>query len=172
MTVDPEQLRTCAGYFATGVTVVSLAVGEALHGATVNAFTTVSLNPPLVLISLNRTSKAARLLPGRPFTVNVLAAEQHDLALRFAGRAETAPDVPPWQAPPERLAPHTAPALGGSLATFFCTPWASHDGGDHLLFLGRVEHTARRPGAQPLLYYRSAFHSVLARGSYETDGSA
>ncbi|MET9834937.1 flavin reductase family protein [Streptomyces sp. NPDC006385] len=154
MAIDPQQLRTCLGHFATGVTVVSCAVGDTLHGATVNAFTAVSLDPPLVLVSLDRASKAARLLPGRPFTVNVLAEEQRHLALRFAGRQETPTPSPRWQPAPGPL----APALHGSLATFFCSPWANHDGGDHVLFLGRVEHAAQLPDAQPLIFYRSAFH--------------
>ncbi|GGO54232.1 flavin reductase family protein [Streptomyces lasiicapitis] len=157
MAIDPQQLRTCLGHFATGVTVVTCAVGEELHGATVSAFTAVSLAPPLVLVSLNRDSKAARLLPGRPFTVNVLSEEQHDLALRFAGRPTSHGSTPLWQPAPGR---HLAPALLGSLATFFCSPWACHDGGDHLLFLGRVESVDQRPDAQPLLFYRSTFHAL------------
>ncbi|MER5304913.1 flavin reductase family protein [Streptomyces lasiicapitis] len=160
MAIDPQQLRTCLGHFATGVTVVTCAVGEELHGATVSAFMAVSLAPPLVLISLNRASKAARLLPDRPFTVNVLSEEQHDLALRFSGRSTGHDSTPPWQPVPERPERHLAPALRGSLATFFCSPWACHDGGDHLLFLGRVESVDQRPGAQPLLFYRSTFHAL------------
>ncbi|GHH82206.1 flavin reductase [Streptomyces sulfonofaciens] len=168
MAIDPQQLRACLGHFATGVTVVGCAVGGTLHGATVNAFTSVSLNPPLVLVCLDRASKAARLLPGRPFTVNVLSEEQRDLALRFAGRLGAAAPPPPWQPAPGGL----APALSGSLATLFCSPWADHDGGDHLVFLGRVEHAARRPDAQPLLFYRGAFNSVLDRGPARIDTSA
>ncbi|MER7406687.1 flavin reductase family protein [Streptomyces sp. NPDC000070] len=167
MAIDPQHLRTCLGCFATGVTVVNCAVGDTPHGATVNAFTAVSLDPPLVLVSLDRASKTARLLPGRPFTVNVLSEEQHDLALWFAGRPQTATPPPRWQPAPG----HLAPALRGSLATFFCSPWASHDGGDHVLFLGRVEHAAQRPDAHPLLFYRSAFHSVLDHGQTRIDTS-
>ncbi|MFJ1578387.1 flavin reductase family protein [Streptomyces sp. NPDC088182] len=163
MAIDPQQLRTCLGYFATGVTVVSCLVGDTPHGATVNAFTAVSLDPPLVLVSLSRTSKAARLLAGRPFTVNVLSEEQRDLALRFAGRPE-APGTPPsWLPAPSGL----APALGGAPATFSCSPWASYDGGDHVLFLGRVERFAHHSEAGPLLFYRGSFHSVLTRGAHE-----
>lgn len=157
MAIDAQQLRTCLGYFATGVTVVSCAAGDAVHGATVNSFTAVSLDPPLVLVSLARASKAARLLARRPFTVNVLSEEQHHLALRFAGSAATSGPSPAWLPAPVGL----APALGGSLATFACSPWAAYDGGDHMLFLGRVERLTHRPEANPLLFHRGSFHTGL-----------
>ncbi|WP_406411169.1 flavin reductase family protein [Streptomyces sp. NBC_01614] len=157
MAIDAQQLRTCLGYFATGVTVISCAAGDTVHGATVNSFTAVSLDPPLVLVSLARTSKAARLLARRPFTVNVLSEEQHDLALRFAGSAPASGPSPAWLPAPVGL----APPLGGSLATFSCSPWATYDGGDHMLFLGLVEHLAHRPEANPLLFHRGSFHSGL-----------
>jgi flavin reductase (DIM6/NTAB) family NADH-FMN oxidoreductase RutF len=156
VTIDPQHLRTCLGHFATGVTVVSCAAGGGVHGATVNAFTAVSLAPPLVLVALARTSRAARLLAGRPFTVNVLAAEQHGLALRFAGSPRAFGAPPVWRPAPEGL----APTLDCALATLACTPWASHDGGDHVLHLGRVEHLTTRPGAGPLLFYGGAFHTA------------
>ena len=165
MAIDPLQLRTCLGYFATGVTVVSACVGDAPHGATVNAFTAVSVDPPLVLVCLARTSKAARLLAGRPFTVNVLSDEQRDLALRFAGIPGACGPPPSWLPAP----PGLAPALGGSLATVSCSPWATYDGGDHVLHLGRVERLAHRPEARPLLFYRSSFHSALTRPPNRTD---
>jgi flavin reductase (DIM6/NTAB) family NADH-FMN oxidoreductase RutF len=163
--IDPQQLRTCLGYFATGVTVVSCTVGRSCHGATVNSFTAVSLDPPLVLVSLARTSKAARLLPGRPFTVSVLSEEQHDLALFFAGSPQPYGPSPSWLPAPTSL----APALNGSLATFSCSPWATYDGGDHVLHLGRVEHLTHRPEARPLLFYRSAFHSAPTRSPKRPD---
>ncbi|WP_326809861.1 flavin reductase family protein [Streptomyces scopuliridis] len=165
MAIDPQQLRTCLGYFATGVTIVSCTVGDAPHGATVNSFTAVSLDPPLVLVSLSRTSKAARLLAGRPFTVNVLSEEQRDLALRFAGSPEASGPSPSWLPAPLGL----APALSGSLANFSCSPWATYDGGDHVLFLGRVERLAHRPEARPLLFYRGSFHPALTRSRNRTD---
>ena len=88
MAIDPRELRRCLGHFATGVTVITCGVQDgAPHGATVNAFTAVSLEPPLVLVSLDRRSKLCSLLEAdRPFTVNVLEAAQKELALHFAGR--------------------------------------------------------------------------------------
>ncbi|KNB50710.1 flavin reductase family protein [Streptomyces caatingaensis] len=161
MTLDPRQLRTCLGHFATGVTVVSCGPDGAPHGATVNSFTAVSLDPPLVLVSLHRDSKAARLLPGRPFTVNVLAGEQAALARHFAGRGSGA--APRWIPSGTGLAPR----LAGSLATVSCAPWATHDGGDHLLFLGRVEEFAVRRDARPLVFYRGELAVFRARPAAE-----
>lgn len=151
MTIDPRELRTCLGHFATGVTVVTCEADGAPHGATVNSFTAVSLDPPLVLVSLHRDSRAARLLEGRPFTVNVLAEEQAALARHFAGRGGAG--TPRWIPSPAGLAPR----LAGSLATVSCTPWAAYDGGDHLLFLGRVEEFAVRRDGRPLVFYRGEF---------------
>lgn len=152
--VDPRLLRTCLGHFATGVTIVTCEVAGAPHGATVNAFTAVSLDPALVLVSLARGSKACRHLAGRPFTVNVLGEEQRDLALHFAGRRAAAP--PRWVRPD----PGLAPWLGDALATVACSPWAEYDGGDHVLFVGRVEEFGCRSDGRPLVFYQGDFHRL------------
>ncbi|MFE7666470.1 flavin reductase family protein [Streptomyces celluloflavus] len=152
MDIDRRSLRTCLGHFATGVTVVTCEVGGAPHGATVNAFTAVSLDPALVLVSLHRESTAGRHLGGRPFTVNVLREDQDALARHFAGHRTTAPP-PRWT----RSAAGLAPRLADALATVDCSPWAEYDGGDHVLFLGRVEAFDHRDGGRPLVFYRGEF---------------
>ncbi|MEH6377671.1 flavin reductase family protein [Streptomyces sp. KLMMK] len=159
MLTDERLLRTCLGHFATGVTVVTCDVDGAPHGATVNAFTAVSLDPALVLVSLHRGSKAGRHLAGgpggRPFTVNVLGQDQKDLAEHFAGRPAAAP--PRWAPrPPTGLAPR----LAGSLATLACTPWAVYDGGDHVLVVGRVEEAEYREGGRPLVFYEGELRGL------------
>ncbi|MGP3923752.1 flavin reductase family protein [Streptomyces sp. 8N616] len=152
---DSRRLRDCLGRFATGVTVVTCEVDGEPHGATVNSFTAVSLDPALVLVSLDRRAKACRYLRGRPFAVNVLRASQDELALHFAG-AHGRPTVPvQW----ERPAGGAAPRLRGSLAHLVCRPWRSYDGGDHVLFLGQVEEHAFHPG-DPLLFYRGDFRQL------------
>lgn len=153
MTVDPRRLRTCLGHFATGITVVTCDCGDEPHGATVNAFAGVSLNPPLVLVSLEHTSKACRLLDGRPFTVNVLREQQEALALHFAGRTQ---DVSVRWAPRNGV---LAPRLLDTLAYLACTPWRSYDGGDHTLYIGKVEEYAYF-GGEPLLFYQGRFSQV------------
>lgn len=138
-------LRSSLSRFATGVAVVVFdAIGddgwEVRRGLTINSFTSVSMDPPLVLISLQRTVTAHDLLRGRAFSVNILGAEQRDIALHFAGKHVTLPERPHW------VPGVVAPRLAGALCTFECTPWAEYDGGDHTLFLGEVRHFEHRPG--------------------------
>jgi flavin reductase (DIM6/NTAB) family NADH-FMN oxidoreductase RutF len=149
--IDPRQFRSCLGRFATGVTVVSCDSGGQVHGATVNAFSAVSLEPPLVMVSLDRRSKACGLLTGRPFTVNVLAEDQRDLALQFAGRPQ--PDVAvEWIG-------GAAPRLAGAQAYFHCMPWREYDGGDHVVFLGEVAEFGHIPG-EPLIFHEGLFRAL------------
>jgi flavin reductase (DIM6/NTAB) family NADH-FMN oxidoreductase RutF len=154
---DTRTLRDGFGRFATGVTVVTCRTPDgASHGATVTAFTPISLDPPLVQVALTRRSKACALLDGAPFAVNVLAADQTDTAMHFAGRP--GPDPVRWRDGP------SAPLLCGTAATISCRPHRVDDGGDHLLFLGEVvdvELTDRRP----LLFHASAFHHLGARSA-------
>jgi len=147
--MDRRQLRDVFGIFATGVTVVTCSdATDRPHGATVTAFTPISLDPPLVQVSLTRTSRACEYLEGRPFAVNVLAEDQVDIAWHFAGR--------PMRPAPVVTERSTAPAVEGAVATIICRPWASYDGGDHVLFLGEVVEIDTRPAA-PLLFHGSTF---------------
>lgn len=133
-------LRGCLGRFATGVAVVSFAAPDGgYRGVMVNSFTSVSMDPPLILIALQRTIPSHKLLRGGSFTVNVLGAEQRVLAVHFAGK----PRLSPWTAWTEG---EHAPRLAGSLCYFECTPWAEYDGGDHTLFLGEIQRFDYRDG--------------------------
>lgn len=133
-------LRGCLGRFATGVAVVSFTDPEGgARGLTVNSFTSVSMDPPLILVALQRTARSHDLLRGRWFSVNVLGAEQRELAMNFAGRPQAGLD-PAWTQGEQ------APHLAGSLCYFECAPWAEYDGGDHTLFLGEVRHFDYRDG--------------------------
>lgn len=153
--MDPRTLRDAFGRFATGVTVVTCTAGDGRrHGATVNAFTAVSLEPALAQVTLGRQTKACRFLDGRPFTINVLAADQLDVAWHFAGRA--ADDPPAWEDG------DTAPRLSGCAATLSCVPWRTYDGGDHLMFLGEVVSTVLSD-RDPLLFFAGQFRHLDAR---------
>ena len=148
-------LRGCLGRFATGVAVVSFAepggdptgIGR-YRGVTVNSFTSVSIDPPLILVALQRTVPSHDLLRGRRFTVNVLGAEQRELAVHFAGgkRGQRGAGQPRPALRPAWTEGEHAPRLAGSLCYFECTPWAEYDGGDHTLFLGEVQHFDYRDG--------------------------
>ncbi|MFK0007835.1 flavin reductase family protein [Paenarthrobacter sp. NPDC090520] len=141
--------------FATGVAIITFhteGTGEGQrHGITVNSFTSVSMDPPLVLVSLQRTVRSHDLIGSRPYTINILGAEQQALALQFAGR----PSLEPTWIEGER-----APRLAGVLSWFECTPWASYDGGDHTLFIGEVQDFGYRNG-DALGFVNGQFTSIL-----------
>lgn len=144
-----HRFRGSLGRFATGVAIVTFDGAAGRLGITVNSFTSVSMEPPLVLVSIARTAKAHDGLSGRPFTVNILGAEQRHLATHFAGRPGPEPR---W------VEGGTAPRLAGVLAYFECTPWAEYDGGDHTLYLGEVVN----------FDYRSGDALAFANGAYTT----
>lgn len=147
-------LRGCLGRFATGVAVVGFTQpGGGPRGITVNSFTSVSMDPPLILVALQRTVPSHDLLRGRCFTVNVLGAEQRELALHFAGKPR--PSLRPVWADGEH-----APRIAGSLCYFECTPWAEYDGGDHTLFLGEVRRFDYREG-DALGFVNGQFATIL-----------
>jgi flavin reductase (DIM6/NTAB) family NADH-FMN oxidoreductase RutF len=138
------------------VALVSYRAEGELRGLTVNSFTSVSLDPPLILVSLARNAKAVERLDRVPFSVNVLKASQFDVALQFAGRPQEGLRVE-WQ----NTSDHLAPTLKGALATFRCQPYHAYDGGDHVLQLGRVVQ-AEISGSEdePLLFDRGRFAMV------------
>jgi flavin reductase len=127
--IDPRALRACLGRFATGVVVVTYQGWDGPRGITINSFTSVSLDPPLVLVSIARTARTHSYLTDQPFAVNVLGADQRPVAECFAG-GEPGLDVA-WST-------SRVPALKGCLAVMVCEPWERFDAGDHSLFVGRV----------------------------------
>lgn len=145
---DVRELRNCFGRFATGVTVVTCEHEKGKHGFTVNSFTSVSLQPPLVLVSVDRRTKALPYLQNNAFTINILRASQQDTAMHFAGRPL---DVPPFEWDDTRIK--------GSLAYIECEPWAEYDGGDHVLFVGKVKRFEYEEGA-PLGYFGGKFATI------------
>lgn len=150
--LSPRELRFrgSLGRFATGVAVVTFDGAEARHGITVNSFTSVSMQPPLVLVSIAKSTKSHSELVQRPFTVNILGAEQEDLARHFAGRPS---GEPRW------VDGESAPRLSGVLAFFECTPWAAYDGGDHTLYIGEVVEFDYRSG-DALGFVNSRFTTI------------
>ncbi len=152
MSLDQRELRNAFGRFATGVTVVTCATEGGLpHGATVNAFTAVSLDPALCQVTLTRESRACRYLVDAPFAVNVLAADQLEVAWHFAGRPRD--PEPRWAEGP------TAPVLLGNAATISCRPWRTYDGGDHVIVIGEVV-TLDVTDADPLLFFGGRFREL------------
>lgn len=146
------EFRMCLGCFGTGVTIVTVEGPSEPRGLTVNAFTSVSLDPPLVLISINKLARSHVLLVDHPFAINIMAVDQEALALHFAGKHDPNLTVP-W----ERGL--VAPYLSGTVAVMECESQAAYDGGDHTLFLGRVVAHRHRDG-DALGYFRSRFVSL------------
>ncbi len=154
---DPAvALRRTLGMFATGVTVITTLKGDQVHGMTANAFMSVSLEPPLVLISVDRRTKMCGILhEGMHYGVSVLCATQSSLSDRFAGR--TGEGLPE----PRFSVVHDTPLVEGALAHFVARVEKSYWGGDHSLFLGRVEYARQNPGT-PLLFHGGRYEKLGA----------
>jgi flavin reductase (DIM6/NTAB) family NADH-FMN oxidoreductase RutF len=150
---DPALMREALGQFASGVTVITtLTAGGAPAGCTVSAFCSLSMDPPLVLACLDRTRHLRRLITLAPgFAVNVLRADQRDVALRFAR-----PGGDRFAALPVAPGRHGIPLLDDAIAHIECDHHSVMDGGDHVIVVGRVRGLAVR-GGEPLLYAQGAF---------------
>ena len=148
------EFRTALGMFATGVTIVTARTesGE-LIGLTANSFTSVSLDPPLVLWSLAR---AAGSMPafstGSHYAINILSADQKALAERFALKGADR-----WAGVSFTEGAGGAPLLAGAAATFECFNRSRYEEGDHVIFVGEVERCSHRAGASPLLFHGGRF---------------
>lgn len=151
------RLRHAMGRFATGVTVVTTSRDEDhIHGMTANGVMSVSLDPPLIVVSLRRESRMDAMLPAtRRYAVSVLADDQEDLAMHFAGRPQRHSVPIDWW--------DGLPFIDGAIAHVGCKVHAIHDAGDHRLWVGRVDYMSVGTG-DPLLFYAGAFGS-LARPS-------
>lgn len=150
----PRDFRNALGRFATGVTVITALSPEGKPiGVTVSSFNSVSLDPPLVLWSLSGNSpKLEAFRQASHYAINVLAGDQRNLSNRFASRTEDRfADVPVH----EGLG--GTPLIDGCCAWFECTHEAHHPGGDHLIFVGRVQRFARGESTSPLVFFDGAY---------------
>ncbi len=154
---DPAiAFRRTLGMFATGVTVLTTRSGETVHGMTANAFMSVSLRPPLVLVSVDRRARMSNLLhEGTNFGVNVLEAGQAELSDHFAGRVLVEEHVEP-----RFELVHDTPLVEGALAHLVARVVRSYWGGDHSLFLGQVEY-ARYGEGEPLLFHGGRYERIV-----------
>ncbi len=148
--MDPREFRRVLGRFASGVTVVTSAHAGSTYGMTANGFISVSLDPPLVLVSVGNQASLRKVLPrSRCYGVSILSDKQKDLSKHFAGRRKESVEVPfVWR--------HDVPLLDGALAHLVCRVVDEHPAGDHTLYIGRVEYLAYEDGA-PLLYYTGTY---------------
>lgn len=158
MIIDPRAFRDALGCFATGITVVTTLCPDGHHvGVTVNSFSSVSLDPPLVLFSLGRASHAFDFFVNGPaFAVNILADDQEFLSGRFSRR-----DLQDrWEGVGVERWDTGVPILTGCLANIECDREAVHDGGDHAIIVGRVRRLVSRVEGKPLLYFRGRYAAL------------
>jgi flavin reductase (DIM6/NTAB) family NADH-FMN oxidoreductase RutF len=150
------EFRTALGMFATGVTIVTARTANGdLVGLTANSFNSVSLSPPLVLWSLAKSAASmAAFSTGSHYAINILSADQQDLARQFAAK-----DVDRFAGVGYRLGAAGAPLIDGATATFECFNRSRYEEGDHVIFVGEVEHCEHRTGASPLLYHGGKFYA-------------
>ena len=150
--------RAALGMFATGVTIVTARGADgAPVGLTANSFNSVSLAPPLVLWSLARSAGSMPAFErGSHYAINILAAEQHALAERFASKAADR-----FNGLAFREGAGGAPVLDGAAAVFECFNRSRYEEGDHVIFVGEVEHCAWREGALPLIFHGGRYFTEL-----------
>ena len=154
---EPRTLRDALGCFATGVTVVTcLTADRAPAGLTVNSFTSVSLEPPLLLVCLHKkAASASALTNAESFAINVLQTGQQPASIRFAARDEDRFGATPWA-----CGEAGAPILEDSLCVFECERYAVYDGGDHHILVGRVVKASFDASLDPLLFFRGRYRRL------------
>ena len=152
------EFRAALGMFATGVTIVTARGPDGVPvGLTANSFNSVSLTPPLVLWSLARSAGSMPAFErGSHYAINILAAEQHALAERFASKA-----IDRFEGLAFREGAGGAPIIEGAAAVFECFNRSRYEEGDHVIFVGEVERCERREGAQPLIFHGGRYFTEL-----------
>jgi flavin reductase (DIM6/NTAB) family NADH-FMN oxidoreductase RutF len=154
---DPRTLRDALGCFATGVTVVTCVNDDGEPaGITVNSFTSVSLDPPLLLVCLHKQAASAKALISAPnFAINVLQTGQQPASITFSTRVQDRFGHMPWSS-----GEAGAPILKDSLCVFECDNHAVHDGGDHHILVGKVAKASFDASLDPLLFFRGSYRRL------------
>ena len=155
MSIDSRTFRQTVGRFVTGVTVIAIDVDGEIRAMTANSFTSLSLDPPLVLFCLGKETKAGHHIRSAPgFSISILREDQRDLSSYFAGAWATDTAPPPfsfteWEG---------GPRLDGCMAALGCRTHAIHEGGDHWIVVGHVIATYRDEDAgEPLVFFRGRY---------------
>ena len=154
MPVAPTDFKQTLGRFLSGVTVIACEAGGETHGMTASAFLSVSLDPPLVLVSVGKSARIhAHLAAGNAWSATILSSEQSSLSSHFAGYGAAEVE---WIRTPGQ-----PPRLAGGIAWVSCEPFSATEAGDHTLFVGRVEAVGQAEG-EPLAYFRGKYRSLVA----------
>lgn len=155
--LDSAELRRVMGLFATGVTIITTRDGRGnFYGLTANAVTSLSLVPPLLIVCIDRKAETfLHFYDSKTFVVNILAADQAALSTRFA---QSGGDK--FGGVPHRIGKLGAPVLEGVLGHLECRIVETHEGGDHVIHVGEVEH-AESPGGPPLLFFQGRYRQLV-----------
>jgi flavin reductase (DIM6/NTAB) family NADH-FMN oxidoreductase RutF len=163
MGIEGRALRQTVGQFVTGVTIIALDVDGTIRAMTANSFTSVSLDPPLVLFCIGKHTKAGQIVHSAAgFSVNILAEQQKNLSTYFAGAWKSGPPPPftflSWEG---------GPRLEGCSAALGCETFAIHEGGDHWIVIGRVValHRCDDPACRPLVFFGGAYRALEETGA-------
>ncbi len=154
---DARTLRDAMGCFATGVTIITAHAADGKPiGLTANSFTSVSLDPPLLLVCISNNAGSAEVLRSvESFAVNVLQIGQQPVSNLFAGKGEDRFAGTRWE-----VGEYGAPILPSSLGIFECHRDSLHEAGDHFILVGRVEKASFEPRRDPLLYFRGKYRRL------------
>jgi flavin reductase (DIM6/NTAB) family NADH-FMN oxidoreductase RutF len=156
-TFSGKEFRSTVGAFATGVTVVTTRGEEHAYGMTANAFSSVSLDPPLILVCvINPSEGAEHITRNGVFAVNILSVEQEPLSRYFASR-DRPKGRDAFGEVPHRFAASGSPILEGSAAFMDCNLHTAHEAGDHLIFIGEVLELEVKDGHEPLLFHGGGY---------------
>lgn len=157
MAIGGDEFKRCMARWPSGVTILTTRAGERIHGMTVSDFSGASLSPPLVSVCCNRESITTRLIAEAGcFAVNVLAADQQALSNRFASKKLE--DVR-FEGLEFERGPTGAPLIPGAVVNMDCRLVATHDAGDHVIYLGEIE-AAQVHDREPLLYWDGAYRHL------------
>jgi flavin reductase (DIM6/NTAB) family NADH-FMN oxidoreductase RutF len=152
--MDDRQFRNAMGKFATGVTVILTEVEGEPHGMTANAFMSVSLTPKLVVVSIGENARIlSKIKQSQKFTVNILAANQEEISMIFAGQIKENREVAF-----NRLGGQ--PVVPGAIVQVSCEVSAEHVEGDHTLFIGKVTDLHLEDDTDPLIYFSGRYRSL------------
>ena len=167
MSIDGKEFRTALGRFATGVTVVTAKTPTEARGMTANAFSSLSLDPPLVLVCYdNKASSLKMVQEAKKFAINFLAEEQKSTSDWFAGKGRDAEDQ--FADIPHEIGENGSPVLTGNVGVLECDLHEELPGGDHTIVVGRVTRVVLEEEVRaPLLFYGSAYRKMDMGGTYD-----
>lgn len=160
MSLNSLEFRRAMGAFATGVTIITVDLDGTIHGMTANAFASLSLNPPLVLVCVDRSARThAHLHAKKRFGINILAGNQRGISEYYAQPPEVHGQAEEEASARFDRTAHGTPILHGALAYLECKLTSTEDAGDHTIFIAEVEDVVVRTG-EPLLFFRGKYRRI------------